>query len=89
MNIEDRISLAKQLIQKREEIERQLAELFGGGSPRRQKCSICGSPDHSARSCPQRSRAASEPPTSASPISSTPFSMLSSLTQQDDGAADL
>lgn len=90
MNIDDRIALAKDLIRKREEIDRQLAELFAGGAPRRQKCSICGSPDHTARSCPQRSPPASgPPPTPASPVSSTPFSMLSSLTQQDDGAADL
>lgn len=56
MTIEDRITIAKELIKKREDIDRQLAELFGGGSvaTRKLKCSLCGSDEHNARTCSQR-----------------------------------
>ena len=56
MSIESRIAAAKELIRKREEIDQQLAELFAGGTPKKQKCSICGSTEHTARTCPQKSR---------------------------------
>lgn len=54
MSIESRIAAAKELIRKREEIDQQLADLFGGAPPKKQKCSICGSTGHTARSCPQK-----------------------------------
>ena len=34
MSIESRIAAAKELIRKREEIDQQLAELFGGATPK-------------------------------------------------------
>ena len=55
MDIDERIALAKELIAKREEIDRQLADLFGGASPTKKTrtCKLCGASDHDARSCPQ------------------------------------
>jgi hypothetical protein len=55
MNIDERIALAKEMIAKREDIDRQLAELFGGAVPARKarSCKLCGASDHDARSCPQ------------------------------------
>jgi hypothetical protein len=56
MTIEDRINIAKELIKKREDIDRQLAELFSGGnlSTRKLTCSIRGSDTHNARTCANR-----------------------------------
>ncbi|WP_424363070.1 hypothetical protein [Methylocystis parvus] len=81
-NIEDRIALAKELIRKREEIDQQLAELFGGHAPKKQKCSICGSTEHTARTCPQKAQSErpSQPATAAIPTS---FDALSRLTASD------
>lgn len=84
MSIEDRIALAKDLIRKREEIDQQLAELFGGGAaPKKPKCSICGSTEHTARSCPQKSPTASKPQLQ-SPLPSSPFEALSRYTTNDE-----
>jgi hypothetical protein len=56
MDIEERISIVKDLIAKREEIDRQLAELFGGtiaesASKTERKCKTCGELGHTARTC--------------------------------------
>jgi hypothetical protein len=52
------IARAKELIQKREDIDAELAEIFSatrGATPRKpQKCSICQSEGHSARTCPNK-----------------------------------
>ena len=49
------IAKAKELIEQREEIDRQLAAIFGGGAKARiQKCSRCGKEGHTARSCPEK-----------------------------------
>jgi len=52
----ERIDAIKDLIQKREEIDRQLEAILVGGTftTRKLKCSICGSDHHTARTCPQR-----------------------------------
>jgi hypothetical protein len=54
MDLDERITIAKDLIARREEIDRQLAVLFGGASatPRLVRvCSKCGQSGHAARSC--------------------------------------
>lgn len=80
MSMESRIALAKDLIRKRDEIDQQLAELFGGATPKKQKCSICGSTEHTARTCPQKSAspAASQP----SPLPPSPFDVLSRTSKE-------
>jgi hypothetical protein len=63
MDIDARIALAKELIAKREEIDRQLADLFGGIAPakRTRACKVCGEAGHDARSCPQAQKPAEAP----------------------------
>ena len=58
MEIDSKIALAKELIARREDIDRQLAELFGDALPtkRARTCKLCGASDHDARSCPQASK---------------------------------
>jgi hypothetical protein len=53
MEIDARIQRVKDLIAKREEIDAELASLFGiTASPRKlQKCSNCGEMGHTARAC--------------------------------------
>jgi hypothetical protein len=53
MEIDARISRVKDLISKREEIDAELAALFGITAPPRklQKCTSCGEPGHTARTC--------------------------------------
>ena len=55
MDLDERITLAQELIAKREDIDRQLAELFTGAmiSKKPRTCKVCGEPGHDARSCPQ------------------------------------
>ena len=86
MSIESRIAAAKELIRKREEIDQQLAELFGGATPKKQKCSICGSMEHTARTCPQKSGATAKPQTS-NPLPPSPFDALSRRSAGEDGPA--
>jgi len=88
VNIEDRITLAKELIRKRDEIDQQLAELFGGGTPKKAKCSICGSTEHTARTCPQKpgTERKLEPPSAPAPSA---FDVLSSHPAIDSTNADL
>jgi hypothetical protein len=66
MNIDETIAFTKTLIAKREEIDRQLAELFGGVAPAKKgrACKRCGEPGHDVRSCPQPEKPA-EPSKSA------------------------
>lgn len=88
MSIEGRIALVKDLIRKREDIDQQLVELFGGSTPKKPKCSICGSTEHTARTCPQKPGAEkkSEPSSVSGP---SPFGMLSRRTVEDGEGADL
>jgi hypothetical protein len=54
MDIDERITIVKDLISKREEIDKQLADIFGGAptvaKPER-PCKKCGQTGHSTRSC--------------------------------------
>lgn len=86
MSIENRIATAKELIHKREEIDQQLAELFAGGTPKKQKCSICGSTEHTARTCPRKSAAGSKPQLQ-SPLPSSPFDALSRHETNNDSSS--
>ena len=54
MDIDERITIAKELIAKREEIDAKLAELFGGATlPAKveRACKRCGQTGHNARNC--------------------------------------
>jgi len=53
MNINSQIARVKELIAQREEIDRQLADLFGGvPSPKRAvRCTVCGEMGHNAKTC--------------------------------------
>ncbi|MCC3246430.1 hypothetical protein LG047_14070 [Methylocystis sp. WRRC1] len=88
MNIEDRIALAKDLIKRREEIDQQLVELFGGEAPKKPRCSICGSTEHTARTCPQKSAKEKALPPSSSALPSFPFDALSRLTGSGEGETE-
>ncbi|MCC8977579.1 hypothetical protein [Bradyrhizobium acaciae] len=51
------IAKAKELIEQREEIDRQLVAIFCGGLTKQrvaQKCSKCGKEGHSARTCTEK-----------------------------------
>lgn len=56
MDIDTRIARVKELIAKREELDAELAELFGGSLKERQtpKCSNCGESGHRASKCPSK-----------------------------------
>lgn len=88
MSIEDRIAVAKELIRKREEIDQQLAELFGGVTPKKPKCSICGSTEHTARTCPQKSSATPKPQLQTPPPSLS-FNALSRHVDGDGSASNI
>jgi len=54
VDLDERIAFAKELIAKREEIDRQLGDLFGGATsiPKLTRfCSKCGQTGHTARTC--------------------------------------
>jgi hypothetical protein len=67
MDIEDRITTVKSLIAKREQIDAELAALFGGEAPRKrqQKCSRCGEVGHRADACPDKEARLPEQPLSS------------------------
>ena len=50
------IDRVKDLIAKREEIDLELAAIFGGkqASRRTLKCSVCNAEGHTARTCPSK-----------------------------------
>jgi hypothetical protein len=54
MDIDDRIARAKDLIGKREEIDTELAALFGIAVKTKKtlRCSKCGEEGHNAKTCP-------------------------------------
>ena len=54
MDIDERIARAKDLIQKREEIDTELAGLFGitVRAKKTLRCSKCGDEGHNAKTCP-------------------------------------
>jgi hypothetical protein len=51
MDIDDRITRVKVLIQKREEIDTELANLFGIKAKKMLRCSKCGEEGHNAKTC--------------------------------------
>lgn len=56
MTIDDQIAQAKELIARREEIDRQLTELFAGAPVTRKtpRCAVCGEVGHNAKTCPTK-----------------------------------
>ena len=56
MTIDEQITRAKELIAKREEIDRQLTELFAGMTPAKRtiRCKVCGELGHNVKSCPTK-----------------------------------
>jgi siroheme synthase (precorrin-2 oxidase/ferrochelatase) len=63
-NLDERIQIARELINRRQEIDEALILLFGGGSTtskKAQKCSACGEPGHRASTCPQSEAQEAEP----------------------------
>jgi hypothetical protein len=54
MDIDDRIARVKDLIQKREEIDTELAGMFGIAVKVKKslRCSKCGHEGHNAKTCP-------------------------------------
>lgn len=58
MDLNDKISLTKELLYKREEIDEQLATLLSGEVKKKQvKCSTCSETGHTARNCPTKTEA--------------------------------
>jgi hypothetical protein len=56
MDIDTQIARVKELIAKREEIDRELSTMLGVVPKGRksQRCSICNEEGHSARTCPKK-----------------------------------
>jgi hypothetical protein len=55
LTLEDKITRAKELIAKRDEIDAELSQLMAGTVTKRvQKCSVCNAEGHSARTCPSK-----------------------------------
>ena len=54
MTIDESITRVKELIQKREEIDAELAGMFGlaGRAKKPLRCSKCGEEGHNAKTCP-------------------------------------
>jgi hypothetical protein len=56
MTLDQSLALARELIARRDEIDAQLAALFGGSLPAAKssrKCRICGDAGHRSDACPQ------------------------------------
>lgn len=77
MTLEERISLIADLARQRDEITRRLEDLLGGAPAKRERkaltCSICGSDQHTARTCPHKDKkpleqSTPEPPRSFSAL---------------------
>ena len=69
MTIDDKITRVKELIQKREEIDTELADMFGlvVRGKKSLRCSKCGAEGHNAKTCEaSEPRAANENLTGAS-----------------------
>ena len=51
MSIDEQIARAKELIARREEVDKELAALFDGVAPRRKamRCSACGQEGHAVK----------------------------------------
>jgi hypothetical protein len=64
MTIDEQISRAKTLIAKREEIDRELNDLFGGAPIVRKAlhCAVCGETGHNAKTCPTKQLAEATDP---------------------------
>ncbi len=58
MTIDEQIARAKELIANREEVDRQLVELFAGMAPAKKttRCKACGELGHIAKTCPNTRR---------------------------------
>ena len=55
MTLDDKITRAKELISKREEIDAELSTLLAGNVSKRQvRCSLCNAEGHTTRTCPQK-----------------------------------
>jgi hypothetical protein len=56
MDLDGKILRVKELIAKREELDAELNELFGGAARERRtaKCSLCNEPGHRASTCPSK-----------------------------------
>lgn len=52
--MEDKLGRLKDLIEKREAIDAELATLIVGYERKKQKCSVCQQEGHTARTCPQK-----------------------------------
>lgn len=61
MDIDERIGRAKDLIQRREEIDAELAMMFGitVRAKKTLRCSKCGEEGHNSKTCPTSQSAAS------------------------------
>lgn len=44
----------RELLQKRDEIDQAIRDEVGAEERRKSRCSRCGSEDHTARNCPQK-----------------------------------
>lgn len=66
--IDEQIAKVKELIARREEIDRQLSEFFSGASPVKKtvRCSSCGTFGHTVRTCPSTSLKKDDPLLTAS-----------------------
>jgi len=56
MDIDAQIARIKEIITKREELDEQLAALFGGAAvtKKTRRCKICDGEGHNALTCPER-----------------------------------
>ncbi len=56
MTIDEQIAREKDLIAQREQIDRQLAELFAGApiTKKTPRCKLCGEVGHNAKGCPTK-----------------------------------